>query len=115
MNAPGSTLATLNGWQKRKIMRQVRLMELFEGYPMSELAVIDVDGTAEFWDLLADPGGIVPCPADTNVDGVLDLSDVTLFVNYFTFGDITADLDGSGFIDLGDVSLFVGSFVGGCP
>jgi hypothetical protein len=115
MNAPGTTFATLNGWQKQAIMRDVLTHQTIDPLPVTELAVIDVDGTPHMFDLLADPAGLVPCPADVTCDGVLDLSDVSLFVNYFVFGDDGADLDYNGVLDLGDVGLFTSGFLGACP
>lgn len=115
MNAPGTTLATLNGWQKRKIMQQVFQSGLVEPDPVIELAIIDTDGTPTTYDLLAEPWGLVPCEADMNTDGILDLSDVSLFINYFLFGDSVIDFDRNGVIDLADIGTFTGGFVAGCP
>ncbi len=115
MNAPGTTLATLNGWQKRKIMHDVYLSGLIEPDPVIELAIIDTDGSSTTYDLLAEPWGIVPCEADMNIDGILDLTDVSLFINYFLFGDDVIDFDRNGVIDLADIGIFTGGFVAGCP
>lgn len=114
MHSPGSTLATLNGWQKHKIMREVREYEVNQGMPLAELVVIDTDGTPTAWNLIADPFGIVPCPADMNVDGVLDLADIGRWVDYFLLGDPTADLFPDGVLDLSDVNGFVAEFLNGC-
>ena len=114
MHSPGSTLATLNGWQKHKIMREVREYEMNQGAPLAELVVIDTDGTPTAWNLIDDPFGIVPCPADMNVDGVLDLADIGRWVDYFLLGDPTADLFPDGVLDLSDVNGFVGLFLSGC-
>jgi hypothetical protein len=115
MNAPGATLATLNGWQKRQIMRESCAVAGFEGMPFGTLVVIDPDGSGVYFDLVADPLGLVPCPADLNCDGVLDLADIGLFVNYFLFGDIAVDFNDDGVLDLLDINAFVSGFLAGCP
>lgn len=68
----------------------------------------------EFLGTLDAPG---PCnPADlADPLGVLDLADITAFVNAFVGGLLDADLDSNGVLDLGDISLFVTSFTAGCP
>jgi hypothetical protein len=114
MHTPGSSLATLNGWQKHKIMREVREFEMIQGGPLAELVVIDLDGEPTAWDLDENPGGIVPCPADMNVDSILDLADIGRWVDYFVLGDPTADLTGNGVLDLSDVGAFVDTFLSGC-
>lgn len=47
--------------------------------------------------------------------GVLDLSDINLFVNSFLARMPPADLNGDGLYDLTDVSRFTDGFTGGCP
>jgi hypothetical protein len=115
MNQPGSDLATMNGWQRREIMRGVREMEAIQGFPMSELVIFDLDGSFVIWDLEADPSGLVPCPADADSNGLVDSSDIVLFVNYFLSDDPAADVDGSGLLDLRDITGFVESTLAGCP
>ncbi|USN97985.1 MAG: hypothetical protein H6810_07260 [Phycisphaeraceae bacterium] len=115
MNAPGSTFATLNDWQRREIMREVHGYETVQGGPLALLVVFDVDGTPYFFDLVTDPGGLAPCDGDTNIDGLLDLRDVNLFIDYFLFGDPSVDFDGNNIIDLVDLVRFTSSFVAGCP
>lgn len=56
-----------------------------------------------------------PCPADLNGDGLLDLSDVSLFIDAFAAQDLAADLNDDGLLDLSDVGLFVSLFLAGCP
>lgn len=55
------------------------------------------------------------CPCDIDGNGILDLNDVTMFINCFTntlpCGDI-APVFGSW--DLNDISLFINCFVNGC-
>ena len=81
--------------------------------------------------LLGGPGGIPadhigvwrtatavgPCnEADLAVEfGVLDLSDIALFVSAFTANQAFADLDGNGVWDLADITIFVLAFLDGCP
>ncbi|USN99649.1 MAG: LamG domain-containing protein [Phycisphaeraceae bacterium] len=56
-----------------------------------------------------------PCAADLDGNcGVLDLTDVTIFVSGFLSLDPIADLNGDGLWDLTDVQLFVVSFLAGC-
>lgn len=115
MNSPGFELATLNCWQKHEIMREVFWHSVLQGAPLAELVIIDVDGSAVFFDLVSDPNGITPCPADLTCNGVLDLIDINLFVDYFLFGDPTVDFDFNGVLDLADVGAFTAEFVSGCP
>ncbi len=55
------------------------------------------------------------CPCDLNADGVLDISDIGLFISCFTgslpCGDIAPVF---GVWDLNDVGLFIDCFLGGC-
>lgn len=57
------------------------------------------------------------CPADLAAPfGVLDLSDIGLFVNAFTASAPPADLASPrGVLDLSDIGAFVDSFTEGCP
>lgn len=56
------------------------------------------------------------CLADLNGDTVLDLADLSLFVQAFLAQDIEADIaDPIGVYDLADLQLFVQSFLAGCP
>lgn len=54
------------------------------------------------------------CEADLNGDGMLDLTDIGIFVTAFVMQDPVADLTGDGVHDLADVNAFVTSFVAGC-
>lgn len=69
-------------------------------------------------------GGLLPvaatigpvCAADLAPPfGLLDLADVSFFVNAFLGQDPAADLSGNGLLDLADISGFVALFNGGCP
>ena len=55
------------------------------------------------------------CPADMNGDGVLDLTDIQLFLVAFIASDPAADLNGDSVFDLADIQAFVTSFTSGCP
>jgi hypothetical protein len=56
------------------------------------------------------------CAADLDGNcGVLDLTDVNLFVAGFLSHDPIADLNSDGVYDLADVTLFIASFNAGCP
>lgn len=58
----------------------------------------------------------VICVADLDGScGVLDLTDINLFVTAFTAQQPPADLDENGVWDLTDIGLFVQSFLAGCP
>ncbi len=56
-----------------------------------------------------------PCPADLNVDGVLDIIDVFDFLLAYNAGDSLADLTGDGILDISDVFAFLDSYNAGCP
>jgi len=59
----------------------------------------------------------LPCNhADLALDyDVLDLSDVSAFVDGFVAMDQSVDLNGDTLLDLQDVGVFVAEFVAGCP
>lgn len=60
------------------------------------------------------PGG--PCsPADFTLDGALDFFDVSVFLQLYNNGDLTADLANDGVLDFFDVSVFLSEFALGCP
>ncbi len=80
-------------------------------------ASTDGDGDAdEFTEiLLCDLAGDC-CPADLNGDGILDLTDISVFVAGFIAQDPVADLaPPTGVFDLADISAFVTAFTAGCP
>lgn len=54
------------------------------------------------------------CPADLNGDAVLNLDDVSLFVDAYVRGDAPADVDSNGLFDTSDIGLFVEFFLVGC-
>lgn len=47
--------------------------------------------------------------------GVLDLSDISLFINSFVTTQPPGDIDGNGVWDLTDINLFIVTFTTGCP
>ncbi|HHN77724.1 MAG TPA: hypothetical protein ENK11_03485, partial [Phycisphaerales bacterium] len=47
--------------------------------------------------------------------GVLDLNDLSAFIDAFQNLDLLADLDNNGVLDLNDVGLFIDAFTAGCP
>ncbi|MEZ6317592.1 MAG: GC-type dockerin domain-anchored protein [Phycisphaerales bacterium] len=57
---------------------------------------------------------VMACPADLDVNGVLDLDDVAAFVDRFLGDDPVADLTLDGAINLDDVARFVASYLAGC-
>ena len=46
---------------------------------------------------------------------VLDLSDITAFIDAFITGNLSADFTFDGVLDLGDINTFVVGFTAGCP
>lgn len=58
---------------------------------------------------------VVGCnSADADVNGVLNVDDIDMFVASFLAGDHAADLDGNGTINLDDIDAFVTAFFMGC-
>ena len=47
--------------------------------------------------------------------GILDLSDINLFIIAFSIQDPAADINSNGVFDLTDINLFVSAFLSGCP
>lgn len=93
-------------------------------------AWIDTSGNTESFNLIP-VGGIFHQPGDYQVNepspscneadiflpfGVLDLADISAFVNAFTSGGVDADIVAPfGVLDLADISAFVTAFTDGCP
>lgn len=115
MNTPGTTFATLNCWQRWEILREIFWLSSIVPEQITELVIIDTDGSPHIFDLVNDPGSFGGCPADLDCNGILDLLDIGLFVDYFTFGDPTVDFDFNGVLDLVDITTFTGAFLAGCP
>ncbi len=57
----------------------------------------------------------MPCLADMNDDGMVDVLDFFAFIIAFSNADPAADLDGSGSLDVLDFFTFVALFAAGCP
>ncbi len=89
---------------------EARLVILFRQPASNPGGAVFVDSVT----LNAEPG---PCNAADLSDpaGVLDLSDISMFVLGFTIQDPTADINDDGIFDLADISRFVDAFVAGCP
>ncbi len=84
-------------------------------------AVADVDapGTADIRWRARVVGSELRVLAACKVDlaspfGVLDLADISAFIDAFLGQHSDADLDGNGLFDLSDITAFVGLFSGGC-
>lgn len=54
------------------------------------------------------------CPSDTNLDGVLNFFDVSVFLSNYNAGSSAADLNGDGILNFFDVSVFLSSYNMGC-
>ena len=76
------------------------------------LSAADIE--ARFEALQVNPPVICAADLDGNC-GILDLTDVNLFVAGFLDQDPISDLDNNGVWDLTDVNLFISSFLAGCP
>lgn len=80
--------------------------------PGIEMIDANGDGVFDFADVLLIG---LPCAADLAPPyGVLDLSDISTFVQGFMTQNPIADLSGEGVFDLQDISMFVTAFTGGC-
>lgn len=63
---------------------------------------------------IADVGGF-ETEGGVSGDGILDLIDITVFVNGFMALDpVTADMNDDGIFDLTDITIFITAFVNGC-
>jgi photosystem II stability/assembly factor-like uncharacterized protein len=56
----------------------------------------------------------VSCPADINVDRIIDFNDFLAFLNLFNTGDPDADLNADGSIDFNDLLVYLNLFNGPC-
>jgi hypothetical protein len=93
------------------------------------MEALDITGEFDTFNIPPAPAGFVArtynsgteyyvgftCPADINIDGQLDFSDISVFLAAFTAGDPAADLNGDTFNDFVDISLFLTSFTSACP
>jgi hypothetical protein len=48
------------------------------------------------------------CPADLNGDGVVDVQDLQIFIQYFQDGNAVADINGDGSVDYADLLIYRG-------
>ncbi|MBL7941612.1 MAG: lamin tail domain-containing protein [Flavobacteriales bacterium] len=62
-----------------------------------------------------DPDEALPCVGDFNFDGVINISDMLLFMgNYGCAGTCFGDLDNNGTVNTNDLLIFMGLYGGGC-
>lgn len=54
------------------------------------------------------------CPADFNLDGIVNTRDAIAFLSAWAAKDDTADINGDGTVDTRDVVAFLTAWVGGC-
>lgn len=57
---------------------------------------------------------VVSCPADINIDGVINTIDFLAFLNLWTVGDLGADWNGDGTINTLDFIAYLNDWVAGC-
>jgi hypothetical protein len=48
------------------------------------------------------------CPADLNGDGIVDVQDLQIFIQYFQDGNAVADINGDGSVDYADLLIYRG-------
>ena len=65
-----------------------------------------------FWFHIPEP---VPCYADCDYNGVLNIFDYICFGNLYAAGDPYADCDGSGSLNVFDYICFGNEYAAGCP
>ncbi|MBO6513576.1 MAG: hypothetical protein JJ974_06405, partial [Phycisphaerales bacterium] len=53
---------------------------------------------------------VAPCPADINIDGVLDFFDISAFLTAYAMSDPIADFSGDGNFDFFDISAFLTAY-----
>jgi len=66
-------------------------------------------GTDEF------VGPFASCDGDFEPDGDVDGTDLDMFSDAYTIGNLAADLDNSGVVNSDDLALFAASFGKLCP
>lgn len=57
----------------------------------------------------------ISCKADLNQDGLLEFSDIQLFLHAFANEGSLADMNADGLFDIFDVNQFLAAFFRGCP
>ena len=86
------------------------------GIPASEVPIADLFGAS-----VSDYGFTVGADGCNDADiatpgGILDIDDVDMFIQAFTFGAVAADLVSPfGIVDIDDVDAFITTFLAGCP
>ncbi|MEZ6317589.1 MAG: GC-type dockerin domain-anchored protein [Phycisphaerales bacterium] len=57
---------------------------------------------------------VAVCPADVNMDGIVNVDDIAGFAHDFLGNDATADLTRDGVVNFDDIQRFVDAYLGGC-
>ena len=75
---------------------------------------------ADAWSVTVHPAGLGPTPCNVadlaQPFGILDITDVDAFIDFFLAGDPAADLAPNfGIIDIVDIDAFILAFLDGCP
>ena len=77
--------------------------------------ILTADGDAGLTVLEARPCWYIPCPVDTNSDGLVDFFDVQVYLAAYAASDGLADWNDDGTIDFFDLQSYLGDFTTGCP
>ncbi|USN99183.1 MAG: PEP-CTERM sorting domain-containing protein [Phycisphaeraceae bacterium] len=119
-------------WDEINGMRGLRALLVDAGLDMTGWAIVDpiaiswdgrtivgrgaFQGQTRYWLITGYPAPGTGCnPADFNVDGMLDVEDISVFVVAFSGQASAADLDDNGLFDLADIVAFINAFEAGCP
>jgi hypothetical protein len=73
------------------------------------------DGDAGLTVLEARPCWYIPCPADTNDDGLIDFFDIQVYLAAYADNDGLADWNNDGLVDFFDLQGYLTEFAFGCP
>ncbi len=80
----------------------------------------DAVGQSEYWTFTTEAEVIIPpgCPADINMDGIVDTADLGALIGSFgntgTPGNVFGDINEDGVVDTADLGILVATF-GPCP
>ncbi len=77
--------------------------------------IFTADGDAGLTVLETRPCWYIPCPVDTNDDGLVDFFDVQVYLAAYADNDGLADWNDDGIIDFFDLQSYLGDFAAGCP
>ena len=77
--------------------------------------IFTADGDAGLTVLETRPCWYIPCPVDTNDDGLIDFFDVQVYLAAYADNDGLADWNDDGTIDFFDLQSYLGDFAAGCP